>query len=205
MNIYRLNGVKFKELGVYVKKSDNLESLPTFKEPRRAEWGDMHGAMYDLGKRYAEPKSISLECFAYAKTEAEFYDNMGRLLNNVLSHGWHRLEVTTPSLRVLAFDLFLQGIDHGKTTEQADGQRVKEFKLDFVEAEPIKTTLKVEVEQGTRVELSIEQDELVQVTWGDGLIYQNPTDVRAFEHSYDKEGTYYINITTEQEVTIKYI
>ena len=69
---YLLDGVNFKEYGVYVSGSDGVLNRPKLKTPASLSWDNYHGESVDLMHKFYEPREITLSCFVKADSKMDF-------------------------------------------------------------------------------------------------------------------------------------
>ena len=69
---YLLDGVNFKDYGVYVAGSEGVVDRPKLKTPYSINWDNYHGETVDLNHKFFEPREITLDCFTKAQTKNNF-------------------------------------------------------------------------------------------------------------------------------------
>ena len=174
---YFLNNIPFSNYNVSVSDSSNLYDRPSFKEGFRQSWDDEHGYDTDLNKRYAEAKTITLDCFIKAANLNQLIQRYNTFLNVLDAPKSKRLSVVCNDLRA-EYQVFR--IDSTDTKiHYDDTKKVGVFKLKLVENMPIKRILK-STNQNTTITIS--SPKILVINWGDGTEqYTQPG-----QHTYTK-------------------
>lgn len=195
---YYIDGVNFKDLGVFVASSDGLLSKPSSKSPISFDWPDHHGETIDFAKIYYKPRNINFRCFISADSRAEFISKCNSFLSLFDESFTRRLyvEVDTAS-NPLLYEVQLQsGVDIDKIWR--DSTMVGTFTLHLFEPEPVKKVYKYmrTGEPDKTVTFAITSSKSVNVYYGDKthLFDVNGSNANA-NHDYQTNGTYYIVIT----------
>lgn len=193
---YYLDGVNFKDYGVYVSKSKGLVSRPKMKTPLTENWSNYHGKMIDLNHKFLEERTISLDCFI--KTD-EGKGGYAVALNNFLrifdKKGTHRLLCDIHPTHPLVFEVYMEDeIDPDKTWN--DNLMVGTFTLKLKEPLPVKRVLKfMKVSSSTSTAtITLNSEKVLNVYWGDGSVSKDVSGPVELSHTYEDNGDYFIVI-----------
>lgn len=195
---YYIDGVNFKDYGVFVESSDGLLSKPSSKSPISFDWPDHHGEAIDFAKIYFKARNISFKCFIVAESRAEFITKCNAFISLFDQSFTRRLHVEVDAAaNPLLYEVQLHsGFDIDKTWN--DSIMVGTFKLSLTEPEPVKKVYKYmrTGEPSKTVTFAISSAKSVNVYYGDKthLFDVNGSNVNA-NHDYLVNGTYFIVIT----------
>ena len=211
---YLLDGVDFKQYGVFVSASKGLLDGLKMKDPHKVEFDGYHGTAIDLSRPRFDEREITLECFInttggkleFVRKVKAFLDQFSArhtvpegatLSADLCPAGLHRLMVDIHPVKALVYEVYLpDATDVDKTWN--DARMVGTFTLKLREPEPVKKVLKHirTNSDNARTEFEITTNKLVNVYWGDGTTTQDVygTNV-AVAHTYAENGEYFIIIT----------
>jgi len=197
---YTIDGVDFKDFGVYVSDSDGVVDRPKMKTPRTESWDDYHGEVVDMMHNYVEPRQITLSCFIKAESRVDFMDKIFRFEEMFTSTGLHRLMIELGS-KPLVYNVYCPDAI-AVSKKWNDGLMVGTFKLKLTEPEPVKRVLKhyVTDNAGSNVcTLYIKSAKYLNVYWGDGSVDYDvcgdSANIKTITHTYTNIGEYYPVIT----------
>ena len=217
---YMLDGVDFKEYGVYVSASKGLLDGLKMKEPAKVQFDGYHGSAIDLSRPRFEERDITLECFmhvtggrlAFVQAVRAFVEQFhakhqapaSGMEGSVCQAGLHRLTVDIHPTKPLLYEVYMpDGMEVEKTWN--DKKMVGTFTLKLKEPEPVKMVLKhLRVNSSTkRVSITLTTSKLVNIYWGDGTTMQDVYGTNVtITHDYVEDGDYFIIITgVIEEVT----
>lgn len=211
---YLLDGVDFKEYGVFVSASKGLLDGLKMKDPHKVEFDGYHGTAIDLSRPRFEEREITLECFItttggkleFVRAVKAFIDLFntrhkvvdGATINaDLCPAGLHRLVVDIHPVKALVYEVYLpDATDIEKTWN--DARMTGTFTLKLREPEPVKKVLKHirTSSSNAHTEFTISTTKLVNIYWGDGTTTQDVygTGVTV-GHNYAENGEYFIVIT----------
>ncbi len=211
---YLLDGVDFKEYGVFVSASKGLLDGLKMKDPYKVEFDGYHGAAIDLSRPRFEEREITLDCFItttggkleFVRKVKAFLDLFsarhkvaeGATLNaDLCPAGLHRLMVDIHPVKALVYEVYLpDATDVEKTWN--DARMTGTFSLKLREPEPVKKVLKhIRTNSGNaKAQFTITTNKLVNVYWGDGTTTQDVYGTAVnVAHTYAENGEFFIVIT----------
>lgn len=210
---YKLDGVNFKDYGVYVSASKGLLDGLKMKEPNKVEFDGYHGTAVDLSRPRFEERSITLECFMHVKGgkmafvqavktfveqfHAKHVAPASGMESSVCPAGLHRLTVDIHPTKPLLYEVYLpDGMEVDKTWN--DSKMVGTFSLKLTEPEPVKKVIKhLRVSEETkRLTITLTTTKLVNIYWGDGTQMQDVYGTNVtITHDYAEDGDYFAIIT----------
>lgn len=211
---YLLDGVDFKQYGVFVSASKGLLDGLKMKDPYKVEFDGYHGTAIDLSRPRFEEREITLDCFItttggkleFVRKVMEFLALFsarhkvaeGATLNaDLCPAGLHRLTVDIHPVKALVYEVYLpDATDIDKTWN--DARMTGTFQLKLREPEPVKKVLKHirTNSDNARTEFTITTAKLVNVYWGDGTTSQDICgNAVTVAHTYAENGEYNIIIT----------
>ncbi|GHT09176.1 hypothetical protein FACS189426_06780 [Bacteroidia bacterium] len=190
---YLLDGVNFKEYGVYVSGSDGVVNRPKLKAMASLSWDNYHGESVDLNHKFYEPREITLSCFVKAKDKNDFITKVSEFEQLFDKKGTQRLTIDVHPIKPLIYEVYCKDeIAIAKTWN--DSLMVGTFKLKLIEPEPVKRVLKhMRVGESTKTcTITISTLKLVNIYWGDGTIdYDVSGNNFTITHDYDTNGDYF--------------
>lgn len=211
---YMLDGVDFKQYGVYVSASKGLLDGLKMKDPHKVDFDGYHGTAIDLSRPRFEEREITLECFITATGgKLEFVRKVKAFLDlfsqrhkvaegatinaDLCPAGLHRLLVDIHPVKALVYEVYLPDATSVEKTWN-DARMTGTFTLKLVEPEPVKKVLKhIRTNSGNaKTEFTITTGKLVNVYWGDGTTTQDVYGTgQKVQHTYADNGEYFIVIT----------
>ncbi len=198
--VYTIDGVDFKDFGVYVSDSDGVVDRPKMKSPRSDSWDNYHGEVVDMTHNYVEPRTITLSCFIKANNRLDFMDKMFQFEQAFATSGFHRLMIEVGA-KPLVYNVYCpDAITVSKKWN--DGLMVGTFKLKLTEPEPVKRVLKHYVSDisGSNVcTIVVKSAKYLNIYWGDGSVDYDvcgdSANAKTITHTYSATGEYYPVIT----------
>lgn len=204
---YTVDGVNIKDFGVYVSSSKGIIDRPKVKAKKTTSWDSYHGVSVDLGNRYFEARTITLECFIIAGDQVDFIIKLNKFYELFEKNGTQRLMISVHPTKVLVYEVYLDD-EIGITKTWNDSTNVGEFTLTLIEPSPVKRVLKyICTDTSTNTcTISMHTDKMVNIYWGDGTVdYDVNGDVDdddtatagyiEISHTYSSIGDYYPIIT----------
>ena len=98
---YLLDGVNFKDYGVYVAGSEGVVDRPKLKTPYSINWDNYHGETVDLNHKFFEPREITLDCFIKAQTKNDFVIQLSQFMQQFDNKGTQRLIINIHPVKPL--------------------------------------------------------------------------------------------------------
>jgi hypothetical protein len=194
---YLLDGVDFKEYGVYVSGSDGIMNRPKLKTPTSVSWDNYHGESVDLSHKFYESREITLSCFIKAESKMDFIKKVTTFEQLFDKTGTNRLVIDVHPVKPLIYEVYCKDeIEMSKTWN--DNLMVGTFKLKLVEPEPVKKVLKhIRVAEATKTcTITLTSTKYVNIYWGDGNVdYDVSGTAKTITHDYDANGDYFPVIT----------
>ncbi|UWH95599.1 MAG: hypothetical protein [Bacteriophage sp.] len=194
---YLLDGVNFKEYGVYVSGSDGVMNRPKMKAPATLNWDNYHGESVDLSHKFYESREITLSCFVKAESKMDFIKKITTFEQQFDKTGTNRLVIDVHPVKPLIYEVYCKdAIEISK--EWSDELMVGTFKLKLIEPEPVKRVLKhIRVNESTKTcTITLTSTKYVNIYWGDGSVdYDISGDAVKITHNYDVNGDYFPVVT----------
>lgn len=190
---YFLDGINFKEHGVYVSASSGILDLPALKDPLVVEWDNYHGEVIDLNHKFYLPRDITLNCFIKANGKMDFIQKVRAFEQQFAKNGTHRLMITVHPTKPLVYEVYQSSaIEVNKTWDE--GLMVGTFQLNLREPDPVKKLLRVlALNEGDKCSIRIDTVKSVSIYWGDGSVDHDVSGNNvSVEHKYKQAGEYYI-------------
>ena len=194
---YLLDGIDFKEYGVYVSESEGVVNRPKLKNPASASWDNYHGESVDLQHKFYEPREITLSCFIKANSKTDFITKMFTFAQQFDRKGTNRLVIDVHPVKPLIYEVYCKD-EIAVSKKWNDDLMVGTFKLKLIEPEPVKRILKhTRVSEATKTcTITLTTQKLVNIYWGDGLIdYDISGENLTITHNYAQSGDYFPVIT----------
>jgi hypothetical protein len=197
---YFINGINFKDFGVYVSKSNGLVGQLERKEGATAEYDTYHGRAYDYDYvRYKERK-ITLECFIEAHSRTSFIEWMNYFFEQFRIKGTRRLRVEyNGSTKPLVYEvLMLESADPEKTFPRFNEKMmVGTFTLVLEEPDPVKMVLRhIGASANSQSSLTVTTAKKLAISWGDGEFTRGVVGTRqTVTHTYANPGAYDIIVS----------
>jgi hypothetical protein len=192
---YRLDGVNFRDFGVYVSDSEGIVSRPKLKAPATFSWDGYHGESVDLQHKFYEPRQITLSCFLKASSKEEFIRRVVEFERLFDRPGTCRLMISTAAspLKPLIYEVYCKD-EIAVSKKWKDRAMAGTFKLKLTEPEPVKRIL-WHAGTSTACTVTLTTQKLVNIYWGDGLAdFDISGDDLTVLHDYGKAGDYFIVI-----------
>nr|DAE05372.1 MAG TPA: distal tail protein [Siphoviridae sp. cttm829] len=194
---YTLDGIDFREFGVFVSDSDGVLNRPKLKQLASISWDNYHGEDVDLNHKYYEPREITLSCFIKAKTKNDFIMQMSRFEQQFDKRGLHRLMIDVHPIKPLIYEVYCKD-EISVSKKWNDELMVGTFKLKLTEPQPVKRVLKhIRISETTKsCTINITTPKYVNIFWGDGTVDEDISgrDVQV-SHNYKENGEYFPVIT----------
>lgn len=194
---YTLDGIDFREFGVFVSDSDGILNRPKLKQPASISWDNYHGEDVDLNHKYYEPREITLSCFIKANTKNDFIMQVSRFEQQFDKRGLHRLMIDVHPIKPLVYEVYCKD-EISVSKKWSDELMVGTFKLKLIEPQPMKRVLKhIRVSEATKsCTINITTPKYVNIFWGDGTVDEDISgrDVQV-SHNYKENGEYFPVIT----------
>lgn len=194
---YTLDGVDFKEYGVYVSDSEGVVNRPKLKDMAKVSWDNYHGESVDLQHKFYEPREITLSCFIKAKSKNDFITMMSRFEQLFDKPGTNRLTIDVHPIKPLIYEVYCKD-EITVSKKWNDELMVGTFKLKLIEPEPLKRILKhIRISESTKTcTITLTTTKLVNIYWGDGKVdYDVFGDNKTITHEYTQNGDYFPVIT----------
>lgn len=194
---YTIDGVDFKEYGVYVSGSKGVVNRPKLKSMASVSWDNYHGNAVDLLHKFYENREITLNCFVKATSKNDFIMQVSNFQHVFDKQGTQRLVIDIHPIKPLIYEVYCKDeIDVTKTWN--DELMVGTFNLKLIEPEPVKRILKhIRVGESTKTcTIAMKTTKYVNVYWGDGSVdYDVSGDDVQLSHTYTENGDYFPVIT----------
>ncbi len=207
---YYINGINFKEFGVYVSKANGLVGQLERKEGATAEYDTYHGRAMDYNYEKYKERKISLECFIEAHSRSAFIEWMNHFFEQFRGKGTKRLKVEyNGNTKPLVYDtIMMDGSDPDKTfTKYNEGLMVGTFTLNLIEPDPVKMVLRhIGAAANSTSTFTYTSAKKLFVSWGDGEFTKlMPGTSQTATHTYEDPGIYDIiisgNIEDVEDIT----
>ena len=192
---YYIDGVNFKDFGVYVSSSSGMIGRLERKENLSVDWDNYHGIVRDKRQRKFKERTINLSCFIEAKSRAQFIDRVNAFLDKFDKAGNHRLKVeydgTTKPL-VYEVELLSEVDPIKKWGKYSNDLMVGTFSLKLTEDEPVKKVLRhIDAASNSKVTITVTTSKKLNIYWGDGSHTYNVSGTdEVVEHIYEQPGEY---------------
>ncbi|MCM1168784.1 MAG: LamG domain-containing protein [Bacteroides sp.] len=197
-NAYTVDGVDFKDYGVFVSASDGVLSRPKLKKMQSRSWDDYHGDSIDRNEgKYYESREITLSCFMHAASKMDFIANVAAFERLFDNPGLSRLVIDVHPTKPLIYEVYCKDIVDVKK-EWSERDMLGTFKLKLVEPEPLKRVLRhfVYNDATKECQITVTTDKYVNIYWGDGQAdYDISGTGRTVKHQYTKHGIFFPVIT----------
>lgn len=197
---YFIDGVDFKDFGIYVSDSKGVIDLPKLKTPRTDKWDNYHGDVVDMSHKYYEARTIKLSCFIKAGDSSEFMEKVFEFERMFDVARTNRLMIDVGA-KPLVYEVYCpNGVVLSKKWN--NNLMVGTFELNLTEPEPVKKVLKhyVTSNPGTDVcSMTILSSKYLNIYWGDGTsdmdVCGDGSQAQTITHQYSNPGEYYPVIT----------
>ena len=194
---YLIDGIDFKNWGVFVSGSDGILSKPKLKAPKSVSWDDYHGKSVDLMHKFYDVRKITLSCFIKAPSKIDFITQLSNFEQQFDKQGTQRLMIDVHPIKPLIYEVYCED-EIDPTKQWDDKEMVGTFKLKLVEPEPVKRVLKFNRfdESTKQCTITLTSQKYVNIYWGDGTAdYDVNGTQRTITHDYATDGAYFPVIT----------
>jgi hypothetical protein len=194
---YYVDGLNFKDYGVYVSGSEGILNRPKLKSITSISWDNYHGESVDLMHKFYESREITLSCFVKAQSKIEFITQISNFEKLFDKQGTQRLVIDVHPVKPLIYETYCQDAIE-ITKEWSDELMVGTFKLKLIEPEPVKRVLKhMVVDSSSQTcNIKITTRKYVNIYWGDGSVdYDISGDDVEISHEYASNGEYFPVVT----------
>ena len=192
---YYIDGVNFKDYGVYVSGSTGLVGRLAQKDALQVDWDNYHGIVRDRNRKRYKERTITPDCFLEASGRSAFVEWTNRFMSLFDGDGTHRLTVEYDGkAKPLVYEVGLyEETDMTKTWGQYNNElMVGTFKMKLIEDEPVKRVLRhISASDNSKATIKVTSTKLLNIYWGDGTHTFNVSgNETAVEHTYALAGEY---------------
>ena len=192
---YYIDGVNFKDYGVYVSGSTGLVGRLAQKDALQVDWDNYHGIVRDRNRKRYKERTITLDCFLEASGRSAFVEWTNRFMSLFDGDGTHRLTVEYDGkAKPLVYEVGLYNeADMTKTWGQYNNElMVGTFQMKLTEDEPVKRVLRhISASDNSKAAIKVTSTKLLNVYWGDGTHTFNVSGSETtIEHTYALAGEY---------------
>jgi hypothetical protein len=194
---YLVDGIDFKDYGVFVSDSKGVVGRPKMKTPASVSWDNYHGEAVDLNHKFFEPREITLSCFIKAGNKSDFITKMSQFTQLFDKNGSQRLMIDVHPIKPLVYEVYCRD-EVSVSKKWNDELMVGTFDLKLIEPEPVKRVLKhIRVGESTKTcTITLTTQKLVNIYWGDGLVdYDISGENLTIAHNYAENGDYFPMVT----------
>lgn len=197
---YYIDGVNFKDYGVYVSASDGLVGRLARKEALTVDYDNYHGVVRDRKRKRFKEREITLQCFIEATSRSAFVEWQSRFFALFDGDGTHRLTVEYDGKAkplVYEVDLLDEAAVDKKWGTYNNELMVSKFTLKLTEDEPVKKVLRhISGSNNSKATIKVSTYKLLNIYWGDGThTYNVGGNDTTVEHTYALPGQYDIVVT----------
>lgn len=193
--MYSLDGIDFKEYGIYVSGSDGIVDRPKMRYPDSVTWDEYPGESIYRGKVYCDVREITLSCFIKAESKMDFMQKITSFEQLFDKPGTHRLVIDVHPDKPLVYEVYCKD-SLQITKEWTDDIMTGTFNLKLIEPEPVKRVLRYNAAAQKNVAIKLSSEKCVNIFWGDGYIdFDIYGEERTITHKYTDTETYLIVIT----------
>lgn len=197
---YYINGVNFKDYGVYVSASKGVIGQLERKDTLISDWNDYHGLHRDCGHAYYKERLIELTCFVEAYSRTDLVEKVMGFMSIFSVSKSNRLKISyNGNSKPLLYEvvLFSESDVTKKWGATHDEIMVGTFTLKLIEDEPVKKVLRyISGTSNSNATITVTTPKFLNIYWGDGSrslnVRGNNTTV---EHTYALPGEYDIIVT----------
>jgi hypothetical protein len=194
---YLVDGINFKEYGVFVSDSKGVVGRPKLKTPASVSWDNYHGEAVDLNHKFYEPREITLSCFIKADNKSDFISRMAQFAQLFDKNGSQRLMIDVHPIKPLVYEVYCRD-EINVAKKWNDELMVGTFDLKLIEPEPLKRVLKhIRVGDSTKTcSITITTTKLVNIYWGDGNAdFDVSGENITIKHDYTSNGDFFVIVT----------
>jgi len=196
---YYVDGVNFKDLGVYVSASDGLTGLLARKDALTVNWDTYHGIVRDKARPRYKERTITLKCFIEAPSRAAYVMRVENFMRRFRGAGTQRLKVEYNGIsKPLVYEVVcLEAVTPSKEWGRYnDAYMVGTFTIKLVEDEPVKRVLRHVGAANTKCTITVTSVKKLNIAWGDGTHTYNVSGTdKTVAHTYAEEGEYDIIVS----------
>jgi hypothetical protein len=195
--VYKLDGIDFRNYGVFVSDSDGIINRPKLKSPASVSWDNYHGEAVDLQNKFYEPREIVLSCFIRADSKTEFINRASVFEQLFDRRGTNRLVVEANPEKPLIYEVYCKD-EIAISKKWSDTALVGTFKLKLIEPEPVKRVLRfVRISEATKTcTITLTSVKYLNIYWGDGKVDWDVAGNNVMAtHDYAQNGDYFVVIT----------
>ncbi|MCM1221528.1 MAG: LamG domain-containing protein [Lachnospiraceae bacterium] len=197
---YYIDGINFKDYGVYVSASTGIIGRLAQKEALTVDYDNYHGVVRDRKRKRYKERVINLQCFIEASSRTAFVEWVTRFFALFDGDGTHRLSIEVAGkAKPLVYEVdLLDEADMDKKWGSYNNElMVGKFTLKLTEDEPVKKVLRhISANNNSKATITTTTYKLLNIYWGDGThtfnVGGNDTTV---EHTYALPGEYDIVVT----------
>lgn len=194
---YLIDGIDFKEYGVYVSDSKGVVGRPKLKTPASVSWDNYHGEAVDLNHKFYEPREITLSCFIKANNKSDFIARISQFSQLFDKNGSQRLMIDVHPIKPLVYEVYCRD-EINVAKKWNDELMVGTFDLKLIEPEPVKRVLKhIRVGESTKTcSITLTSTKLVNIYWGDGKAdFDISGENTTITHNYESNGDFFVIVT----------
>lgn len=197
---YYIDGINFKDYGVYVSASDGLVGRLAQKESLSVDYDNYHGIVRDRKRKRFKERTITLQCFIEASSRSAFVEWQNRFFALFDGDHTHRLTVEYDGkAKPLVYEVdLIDGVDVSKKWGSFNNElMVGTFTLKLVEDEPVKKVVRhISGSNDSKATITVSSYKYLNIYWGDGSHTFNVggTDTTV-EHTYKLPGEYDIIVS----------
>lgn len=197
---YYIDGINFKDYGVYVSASDGLVGRLAQKESLSVDYDNYHGIVRDRKRKRFKERVITLQCFVEADSRSAFVEWCNSFFALFDGDHTHRLKVEYDGKAkplVYEVDLLAETPIDKKWGSYNKEIMVGKFTLKLTEDEPVKKVLRhISVTNNSKATITVSTYKLLNIYWGDGSHTFNVGGHNTtVEHTYTSPGEYDIVVT----------
>lgn len=196
---YYIDGVNFKDFGVYVSGSSGLVGKLARKETLTVDWDNYHGTVRDKKRLRYKERTITLDCFIEASSRSAYVEWVDLFMAQFDKDGTQRLTVEYDGkTKPLVYEVFsMDEVDPSKKWGTYNNDlMVGTFKIKLVEDEPVKRVLRhIGATANTKAQITVTSSKLLNIYWGDGSHTFDVSGTKTVEHTYTEPGIYDIIVT----------
>lgn len=197
---YYIDGINFKDYGVFVSASNGLVGRLARKESLTVDYDNYHGVTRDRKRKRFKERVITLQCFIEASSRSAFVEWVDRFFALFDGDNTHRLTVEYDGKAkplVYEVDLLDEADVDKKWGSYNNDLMVGKFTLKLTEDEPVKRVLRhVSANNDSKATITVSTYKLLNIYWGDGSHTFNVSgNETTIEHTYSLPGEYDIIVT----------
>lgn len=192
---YYIDGVNFKDFGVYVSDSKGIVGRLARKEALTVDWDNYHGIVRDKKRPRFKEREIELSCFIEASSRGAFVEWVQLFFKQFDGEGNHRLKIEYDGpAKPLVYEVeLLEDTDVSKKWGSYNEElMVGTFTLKLTEDEPVKRVLRhIATDSDKTAVVTVTSNKLLNIYWGDGThTYNVHGTATNAAHTYTDNGEY---------------